>query len=249
LASFDAWSRNWSNMSKAKNVPLKPAYTPPSLVVWTDERLATLDKTQLANLLENLRTQLTSGRVSEATAVDLEVRIKSRLPTPKATPRRKRSRSEVQAEARAAEQLGDLAAELARRYDLSAESAIKASTGVKGFRAEPMTDSKGLARTGASVRTGATAVERYVGYRCGDSFAGLAFVVLSGGSERPGYVLLGTDDLIGDETADNEYMPLACQHGWSATSRARMRAAAMSGFEEGAQRYEQLVARMGAVRR
>jgi hypothetical protein len=235
-------------MSKAKNVPLKPTYTPPSLVVWTDERLAALDKTQLANLLENLRTQLTSGRVSEATAVDLEVRIKSRLPTPKAAPRRKRARSEIRAEARAAEQLGDLAAELARRYDLSAESAVKASAGIKGFRAEPMTDSKGHARTGASVRSGAAAVERYVGYRSGDSFAGLAFVLLSDDSERPGYVLLGTDDLIGDEAADNEYTALAAQHGWSATSRARMRAQPVSGFDEGAQRYEELVARMVSVR-
>jgi hypothetical protein len=224
-------------MSKAKNVPLKPTYTPPSLVVWTDERLAALDKTQLANLLENLQTQLTSGRVSEATAVDLEVRIKSRLPTPKAAPRRKRPRSEIRAEARAAEQLGDLAAELARRYDLSAESAVKASAGTKGFRAEH-------ARTGASVRGGMAAVERYVGYRRGDSFAGLAFVLLSDDSERPVYVLLGTDDLMGDEAADNEYTPLAGQHGWSATSRARMRAQAMSGFDEGAQRYEELLAQL-----
>lgn len=235
-------------MRKAKNVPLKPTYTPPSLVVWTDERLAGLDKTQLANLLENLQTQLTTGRVSEATAVDLEARIKSRLPTPKAAPRRKRSRSEIRAEARAAEQLGDLAAELARRYDLSAESAARASAGVKGFRAEPMTDSKGHARTGASVRSGVTAIERYVGYRSGDSFAGLAFVLLSDDSERPGYVLLGTDDLLGEEATDNEYTPLAGQHGWSATARARMRARAVSGFEEGAQRYEELVARMVSVR-
>jgi hypothetical protein len=233
-------------MSKAKNVQLKPAYTPPSLVVWTDERLAALDKSQLANLLENLQTQRTSGRVSEDTAADLEVRIKSRLPTPKAAPRRKRPRSEIRAEARAAEQLGDLAAELARRYDLSAESAVRASEGTKGFRAEPMTDSKGHARTGGSVRTGVAAVERYVGYRSGESFAGLAFVLLSDDAERPGYVLLGTDDLIGDEGGDNEYAPLAGQHGWSATSRARMRARAVSGFDEGAQRYEELVARMVA---
>jgi hypothetical protein len=111
-----------------------------------------------------------------------------------------------------------------------------------------MTDSKGHARTGASVRSGVAAVERYVGYRSGDSFAGLAFVLLSDDSERPGYVLLGTDDLLGEEADDNEYTSLAGQHGWSATARARMRAQAMSGFEEGAQRYEELVARMVSVR-
>jgi hypothetical protein len=109
-----------------------------------------------------------------------------------------------------------------------------------------MTDSKGHARTGGSVRTGLAAVERYVAYRSGESFAGLAFVLLSDDAERPGYVLLGTDDLIGDEGGDNEYAPLAGQHGWSATSRARMRARAVSGFDEGAQRYEELVARMVA---
>ena len=233
-------------MSKAKNVQLKPVYTPPSLVVWTDERLAALDKAQLVNLLENLQTQRSCGRVSEATAVDLEVRIKSRLPAPRSAPRRKRPRGEIRAEARAAEQLGDLAAELARRYDLSAESAVKASAGIKGFRAEPMTDSKGHARTGSSVRSGVVAVERYVGYRSGESFAGLAFVLLSDDAERAGYVLLGPDDLLGEEPADNAYSSLAGQHGWSSAARARMRAHAVSGFEEGAQRYEQLIARMVA---
>jgi hypothetical protein len=92
------------------------------------------------------------------------------------------------------------------------------------------------------------AVERYVGYRSGDSFAGLAFVLMSDDSDRPEYVLLGTDDLLGDEAADSEYMALAGQHGWSATSRARMRAQPVSGFDEGAQRYEQLVAKMVSIR-
>ena len=232
-------------MSKAKNVSLKPVYTPPSLIVWTDERLAALDKEQLINLLGNLQTQVSSGRVSEATATDLEVRIKSRLPTPSTTPRRKRPRSEIRLEARAAEQLGELAAGLARRYDVSADTAVRVSTGIKGFRPEPMTDSKGHARTGAAVRSGIASIERYVGYRSRDSFAGLAFVLLAERAEQLGcYVLLGTDDLIDDATPEDEYSQLAGQHGWSASSRARMRARVMTGFEEGAQRYEQLIARL-----
>jgi hypothetical protein len=232
-------------MSKAKNVPIKPVYVPPSRIVWTDERLAALDKEQLINLLGNLHTQRSSGRISEVTAADLEERIKSRLPASSTAPRRKRPRSEIRLEARAAEQLGELASGLARRYDVSAESAMKVSAGIKGFRPEPMTDSKGHARTGAAVRSGIASIERYVGYRSRDSFAGLAFVLLADQAEQMGcYVLLGTDDLIDDQAPQDEYTPLAGQHGWSTNSRTRMRARAVSDFEEAAARYEQLIARM-----
>ena len=62
-------------MSKVRSAPAKPVYVPPSQIVWTDERLAALAKDQLINLLANLQTQRSSGRVSEETAVELEVRI------------------------------------------------------------------------------------------------------------------------------------------------------------------------------
>ena len=232
-------------MSKAKNVPLKPAYVPPSQIVWTDDRLAALDKGQLANLLDNLRTQRSNGRVSEATADELEVRIKSRLPARSITPRRKRPISEVRMEARAAEQLAAFAKDLERRFDLTAESAAKASQGTRGFRAHPMTDSKGQPRSGAAVKSGVAVVDRYVGYRCRDSFAGLAFVVLP--EQEPGrgtYVLLGTEDLLAVQDGAGTYAPVAAQHGWSAESRARMRAEAMADFDEGAARCEALIARL-----
>jgi hypothetical protein len=234
-------------MSKAKNVLLKPAYVPPSQIVWSDERLDALDKGQLTNLLANLQAQRSFGRVSEATAAEVEERIKSRLPAPSTSIRRKRPRSEIRLEARVAEQLGELAAGLARRYDVSADSAAKAAAGIKGFRPEPMTGSNGQARAGAAVRSGIASIERYVGYRSRDSFAGLAFVLLADRrEEQSSYVLLGTDDLIVDEAPEDEYTKVAGQHGWSASSRARMRARAVSGFEEGAERYEALIARMAA---
>jgi hypothetical protein len=236
-------------MSKAKNVPPKPGFTPPSRIVWTDERLAALDKSQLTNLLGNLQTQLSCGRVSEADAVELEQRIKSRLPARASALRRKRPRNEIRTEARVAERLGHLAADLALRYDLSADTAVRAAAGVKGFRSEPATDRKGHARAGAAVKNGIAAVERYVGYRSGESFAGLAFVLLADRPAEGGrYVLLGTDDLIGDDEWQNEYARLAGQHGWSMDSRARMRARAVSGFEEGAERYEALIARIAPAR-
>jgi hypothetical protein len=234
-------------MNKSKNAPMRPVFVQPSRIEWTDERLDVLDKQQLANLLENLQTQVSGGRVSEATAAELERRIMSRLPVRTGALRRRRPRSEVRLEARVAEQLGGLAVGLARRYDVSADTATRVSSGIKGFRPEPMTDSKGNARAGAAVKNGIAAIERYVGYRSRDSFAALAFVLLAETPEQTGgYVLLATDDLLGDDEAPNEYSQIAGQHGWSANSRARMRARAVSGFEEGAARYEQLIARMAA---
>lgn len=77
-------------MSSAKNIPNKPVFVTPSQLVWTDERLATLDTTQLGNLLDNLKTQTANGRVATDVAADLEKRIESRLPTRELKQRRKR---------------------------------------------------------------------------------------------------------------------------------------------------------------
>jgi len=232
-------------MSKARSVPQKPVYVPPSAVVWTEERLAALDTPQMINLLENLKTQRACGRVSEATAAELELRIRARLPARALAVKRTRPRKEVLLEARAAEQLGALATTLATRYDISPESAIKASEGIRGFRPQPLTDSKGRGRTGASVKGGHAAIERFVGYRRGNSFASLAFVKLAGQADEHGrYVLLGTDDVLGADVAPNEYADVAEQHAWSSASRARMRAEPVAGFDEGAERYEALIARM-----
>ncbi len=55
-------------MRKGKFAPAKPVYQPPSQLVWTEDKLATLDSKQLLNLLENLHTQRGCGRVAEETA-------------------------------------------------------------------------------------------------------------------------------------------------------------------------------------
>lgn len=230
-------------MSKAKNVVTKPVYVPPSLIVWTEERLAALDSKELRNLLENLPAQRSAGRISEATAEDLTVRIRSRLPA-RAAARRKRPIVEVRMEARAAEQLSSFAKDVASRYDVSPDAARAGAQESKGFRARAMTDSKGQPRSGGAVKSGAASIERYVGFRARDSFAGLAFVVLA--NQEPGrgyYVVLGTDDLLEGE-ADSAYAAVAEQHGWSAESRARMRAHLVSGFDEGAALCEAMIAKI-----
>jgi hypothetical protein len=233
-------------MSKQKTAPARPVFHTPSQMDWNEERLAALDKEQLLNLLHNLQTQREIGRVAEDAADELEQRIRARLPARAIAVRRRRTRSEVQLEARVAQQLGALAFELAGRYDLSTAGATRASGGTKGFRARPLTDSKGQARAGASVKTGRAAIERYISCRMRDSLASLAFVLLADQPQESGrYVLLGTDDLLGD-ALPNEFTPLAEQHGWSIGSRARMRATPMPSFAEAAQRYETLIARVAA---
>ena len=234
-------------MSKSKSASARPVFFTPTTMDWTEERLAVLDKVQLINLLRNLQTQRGSGRVAEGTADELEARIKARLPARAIAVRRKRVRSEVLLEARVAQQLGALATELAARYDLSAETASRTSAGTKGFRPQRLTDSKGQARAGGSVKSGAAAIDRYIACRMGDSLASLAYVLLADKPQETGrYVLLGTDDLLDADTAPNDFTPVAEQHGWSAGSRTRMRAAPMPNFAEAAVRYEALIARVAA---
>lgn len=233
-------------MSKVRSAPVKPVFIPPSQIVWTDERLAALAKDQLINLLANLQTQRSSGRVSEEIAVELEVRIKGLLPARAISARVKRPRSEVMLEVRMAEQLAALAAQLAARYDLSPETALGAAEGIKGFRPQPLLDNKGLARAGTK---GVAAFERFVGYRSRDSFIALAFVLLAGqAQERGSYVLVGTEDVLGSDVPPNDYTPVAEQHGWSAAARTRMRAVPVTNYAEGAERFEALIARLATPR-
>lgn len=77
-------------MSKPRSLPAAPLFVPKSQLVWTDEKLAALDTAQLGNLLDNLRVQVASGRVSEETAADLQKRIEARLPARELTLRRTR---------------------------------------------------------------------------------------------------------------------------------------------------------------
>jgi hypothetical protein len=245
--------------SKSSSAAQRPAFFTPTQMDWTDERLAQLDKEQLLNLLGNLATQRASGRVGEATATELETRIRARLPARATAVRRKRARSEVLLEARVAQELGALAAELATRFGLGHDPAgavrapgAAAPVAVGAARAGRMTalvDSKGHARTGHSVKTGAAAIERYIASRTQDSLAGLAYILLPDSPHTSGrYVLLATEDLLDEAVADNEYTPLAQQHAWSAAARARLRALPMPNLAEAAQRYESLLQRAtGAV--
>jgi hypothetical protein len=232
-------------MSKAKAAPLRPAYVPRSQIIWTDERLDALDNEQLLNLLGNLPQQRASGRVAHETADELELRIKARLPARAIAVRRRRARSEVQLEVRVAEQLASLANDLAARYALSTEAAAAGVAGRAPHRTRALADARGKPRVGGSVKQGRSAIDRYLCCRSGDSLVGLAFVLLAERPQQEGcYVVFGTEDLLGDEPATNDYAPIAEQHGWSASARARMRALPMADYAAAAQRFEALLARV-----
>lgn len=219
----------------------------PSQMDWTDDKLAALSKEQLLALLANLQTQRECGRVSDEMADDLAQRLAARLPARARSVQRKRPRAQVMLEARAAQELSDLAALLAERFDLSAATAQQQSADIKGFKAQALTDKRGEARSGGSVKHGLTQIDRYVAYRVRDSMASLAFMLPAGKpQEAARYVVVATADLLEAEPEANEFSALAENYGWSENSRARMRAVPAINFADAQQRYESLIARLAA---
>lgn len=232
-------------MRKSNQAAVKKVFYPPSQMNWTDEKLAALSKEQLITLFENLQTQRETGRVTPQAADDLSRLITERLPTNALTPRRKRARSHVLLEEKAAQELGELAATLASRYDLTAETAKQLSNGVKGFKPQALTDRHGAVRAGSSMKDGRMAIDRHISYRVRDSLASLAFLLFPDQPEASArYVVLATNDLLQEEVPSEEYGPVAQDYGWSEASRARMRAAPTADFAEARTRYEELIARV-----
>lgn len=226
-----------------------PVFLPPSQMSWSDEKLVSLSQEQLLNLLDNLKTQRTTGRVSEEAADDLMQRIRARLPARALTVRRKRPRTEVLLEAKVVQELSALAAALGQRYDLSAETALQLSAGIKGFKPLSMTDRRGEPRTGAAVKSGRMAIDRYISYRVRDSLASLAFRLLPDQPKPVGnYVVLATEDLLPSDTSPGDLKPLAKEYDWPDAAHARMRAVTTADFGEAKQRYEELIAQVAAQR-
>ena len=230
---------------RKSNQSIAKVFLPPSLMDWTDEKLAALSEEQLLNLYNNLKTQRESGRVHAETADDVSRRIAERLPAKALAVRHKRLHTHVLLDAKVALQLRALAFGLGERYDLSPETAKQQSLGTKGFKAQAMTDKDGDPRSSASTKEGRTAVERYLTYRVRDSLANLAFVLLPDQPNEAGrFVLMATDDLLEGDAPENEFVPLAQDFGWSEQSRTRMRALPAADFAEAERMYEALIARV-----
>jgi len=235
-------------MRKA-NQAVNKVFQPPSQMSWTDEKLAELSRSQLITLFENLQTQRETGRVSAPAADELARLITGRLPANALAPRRRRARSQMLLEGRVAQELGELAATLQDRYDLSSETAAQQSSDVKGFKAQTLTDKRGAARAGRSMKDGRMAIDRYLSYRVRDTQASLAFLLFPEQPDASGrYVLMATDDLLEDEPTTDAYAPLAKGYGWPEAALGRLRAAPAVNFAEAQQRFEALIAQVAPAR-
>jgi hypothetical protein len=234
--------------ANAHKAAVQKAFQVPSQLDWPDEKLAGLDTAQLKNLLGNLHTMREAGRVSEAAADDIAARITARLPARALVVKRKRLRTEVQLEARVADGLGSLATSLAQRYDLSEETARQRSATTKGFRPHALTDKRGFAKAGASVKAGAMSIDRFISYRVQDSLASLAFLLRPEQPQQTGrYVLFATDDLLEEGAPLAEFMPESKDYGWSTASRERVRALPAADFADAQTRFEAMIAKIATL--
>lgn len=239
-------------MSRARSASQKAAtkiFLPPSQMNWTDEKLSVLDTAQLKSLLENLVTQREYGRVTDEAAEDLTRRITARLPASALVVRRKRPRAIVQLDARVTANLAGVANLLLRRFDLSEETARQASADTTGFRPQLLTDKHGSPRSGAAMKDGAMAIDRFISYRVRDSLASLAFHLRAEEPQQNGrYVVIATDDLLQAGVPLSEMAPASRDLGWSKESKERLRAQTAFDFAEAEQRYEELIARLATRR-
>ncbi len=215
---------------------------------WTDEELAKLSGADLRTLLENVTGRKSSARFSLSQAEDIEGRIRLRLASTKSKSRSSR-RLTPSLEQRVARELGQVAERLKAKFDLSPETAKHLSVGTKAFKAHSLTDKKGNAKTGGSIKGGRMAIDRYISYRVKDSLVSLAFLLPPGQSDDQGrFVLLATNDLLTEGEPLDAFVPTANEYGWSPAFRARMLALPFSHLDEAAVRYEALIERLAPGR-
>jgi hypothetical protein len=215
---------------------------------WPDERLAALSQQDLRTLLDNLRSQLRAKRISAGEAERTAARIEARI-TPTAAPRKRRMAGHVDLDRRVAASLGAMAERLGRQHDLSTETARKRSYGIEGFKPHALTDRKGDAKVGASVKGGKMAIDRYISYRVGNSVVSLSFLLAKGLPEAAGqYLLAGTEDILPEGRALDDLVPADADIGAIAGRRAQMRALPMPDLMEAEQLFGEKVGSLATGR-
>jgi hypothetical protein len=212
-------------------------------VRWPDEKLEKLSREELQRLLENLAALAVDGRVSSNEVEDTTRRIAAQLANRRAA-RSKKAAGAATLERRVADQLGNLAHVLAKRFDLSESTARSLSRGVKRFSPHALTDKRGQAKTGGSMKGGRTAIDRYISYRLRDSLVSVAFILPRDTPEESGrFVVLATNDLTTEGVAIREFLPDA-EYGWSAAIQERMRALPFTVFDAAASKYGELLGKI-----
>ena len=134
-------------------------------IVWDETRIAALTNVDLLQLLEN------AVSLQNALVKDLCEREIARRP---ASVKSKRSRSATSPdplrnrETELSAELGAFASGLAKKYDLSADTAREKSKGILRFQPHQLTQSNGTAKLGGLQRAGKCKIDRYISYRLRD---------------------------------------------------------------------------------
>lgn len=216
---------------------------------FTDEQLERLDRLELENLRTNALRLAVDGRIDEHVANDVVVRIDARLKLIKPKRAGGQRSAGTSLERRIAEALGKIAVELNGRYDLSKETARKLSVGTKHFTPHGLTDPKGDAKTGGSMKGGRMQLDRYISYRVRESVVSLAYILFPGESEDQGfYRVFATDDMTQEGVPLSDFLPSDNEYGWETGFRDRMRMLPFLDLESAAKCYEALIARLAPAR-
>lgn len=147
------------------------------MVAWNREKIAALDDVKLANLRANALDKNANSLVAMC---DEELAVRPAKPSRKRSPRSVGVDEQRNAEAEAAAQLNALAKSLQAQYDLTAATAKRMSSGIKGFRAVELLGKNGTAKVGGLRLSGALAIDRYISYRCQQDRVALGYLLIAG---------------------------------------------------------------------
>lgn len=213
---------------------------------WTDEQLDKLSQAELQQLLDNLRTTLRARRISSAEAERNSLRIESRL-KPAAT--RRSAPAHKALDRQVARALGDVADRVARRFDVSGETARLRSYGTDGFRPEALTDREGDAKVGGSVKAGSMAIERFISYRQADTMISLSFVLPKGRPVAEGrYLFAATGNVLPEGTPIDDIVPGDVSLGVMAGHRLQMRVMPVEDLSHGERLFIDKIAALAPQR-
>lgn len=163
---------------------------------WTLERLDALSEGQIRELMINAERRDRQDIVEMCSAVLAKI-APTRAKRTNA-PRRSSSGAKALAD-ELAEEIGVFAVALAKRFDLSEETARRMSAGTKGFVAHKLVDSRGRAKTGGAEKTRKLQFDRLLSYRLKDCTITVSAFLLSGDdTERVRFEVIAPPDMLAD---------------------------------------------------
>ncbi len=175
-------------------------------IAWDDARIAGLSDADLLQLRDNA-VRKANAAVTELCEKDIArrgvvIKVRSARTAGSVNDPMRQMQSGV------AEEIGEFAAGLARKYDLSPETAKLQSDGVARFLPHKLTQSNGTAKLGGLQRSGLCRIDRYVSYRVKNTVLSLNMFL---GKDAPDsaveYQVFGPAELLPDAISIEELRP------------------------------------------